>query len=166
MTITSEELAFVFPGQGSQSVGMLRALSEASPEVEATFGEASQVLGFDLWRLVSEGPAEELNRTENTQPAMLAAGVAAWRVWLGESSVRPACMAGHSLGEYTALVCAGRLAFADAIGLVRMRGKLMQEAVPEGVGAMAAILGLTDEQVAHLCNELSTPDSIVAAANF
>jgi len=166
MTIASEELAFVFPGQGSQSVGMLRALSEASPEVEATFGEASQVLGFDLWRLVSEGPAEELNRTENTQPAMLAAGVAAWRVWLGESSVRPACMAGHSLGEYTALVCAGRLAFADAIGLVRMRGKLMQEAVPEGVGAMAAILGLTDEQVAHLCNELSTPDSIVAAANF
>jgi len=166
MTIASEELAFVFPGQGSQSVGMLRALSEASPEVEATFGEASQVLGFDLWRLVSEGPAEELNRTENTQPAMLAAGVAAWRVWLGESSVRPAWMAGHSLGEYTALVCAGRLAFADAIGLVRMRGKLMQEAVPEGVGAMAAILGLTDEQVAHLCNELSTPDSIVAAANF
>lgn len=166
MTVASEQLAFVFPGQGSQSIGMLRSLSEVRPEVESTFAEASQVLGLDLWRLVIEGPAEELNRTENTQPAMLAAGVAVWRIWQAGSDARPAWMAGHSLGEYTALVCGGRIAFADAVQLVRMRGKLMQEAVPEGVGAMAALLGLTDEQVGHLCRELSTPDALVAAANF
>lgn len=166
MTSRSEQLAFVFPGQGSQSVGMLRALAETRPEITATFAEASAVLGFDLWRLVSEGPADELNLTENTQPAMLAAGVAVWRAWQSDSALRPAWMAGHSLGEYTALVCAGRLAFAEAVGLVRMRGKLMQEAVPEGTGAMAALLGLTDEQVEHLCRELSTPESVVAAANF
>lgn len=166
MAINPEQLAFVFPGQGSQSVGMLGGLAGTSPEVVQTFAEASDALGFDLWKLVCEGPAEQLNRTEHTQPAMLAAGVAVWRVWLTESAVRPHWMAGHSLGEYTALVCADRLAFADAIRLVRRRGELMQEAVPDGAGAMAAILGLTDEQVVHLCAELSTADAVVAAANF
>ncbi len=166
MTLASEALAFVFPGQGSQSVGMLRELAQTSLAVRETFAEASQALGFDLWQLVCDGPAEGLNRTENTQPAMLAAGVAVWRVWCQDTDVRPAWMAGHSLGEYTALVCANRLAFADAVNLVRMRGTLMQASVPDGAGAMAAILGLKDEQIAHLCEELSTPHEVVAPANF
>ena len=158
-------LAFVFPGQGSQSVGMLAQLAATYPVVKATFAEASAVLGFDLWDLVANGPDTELNKTQNTQPAMLAAGVAVWRVWCEQSSVRPAFMAGHSLGEYTALVCSGAMAFTDAIRLVAERGRLMQEAVPAGVGAMAAIIGLDDQQVVEGCAEAAN-GQIVAAANY
>lgn len=158
-------LAFVFPGQGSQSVGMLAQLAATYPVVKATFAEASAVLGFDLWDLVANGPDTELNKTQNTQPAMLAAGVAVWRVWCEQSPVRPAFMAGHSLGEYTALVCSGAMAFTDAIRLVAERGRLMQEAVPAGVGAMAAIIGLDDQQVVEACAEAAN-GQIVAAANY
>lgn len=158
-------LAFVFPGQGSQSVGMLAQLAETYPVVKDTFAEASAVLGFDLWDLVANGPDADLNKTQNTQPAMLAAGVAVWRVWCEQSQVRPAFMAGHSLGEYTALVCSGAMAFADAIRLVAERGRLMQEAVPAGVGAMAAIIGLDDQQVVEGCAEAAN-GQVVAAANY
>jgi [acyl-carrier-protein] S-malonyltransferase len=158
-------LAFVFPGQGSQAVGMMAKLAEVHPQVRQTFEQASDVLGFDLWNLVENGPDEALNQTQNTQPAMLAAGVATWRLWCEKSSVRPSWMAGHSLGEYTALVCSGALAFEDAIKLVAERGRLMQEAVPVGVGAMAAILGLEDHQVVNTCAEVAEGE-IVAAANF
>jgi [acyl-carrier-protein] S-malonyltransferase len=165
MTEQNKQLAFVFPGQGSQSVGMLAELSELYPEVKQTFAEASKVLGFDLWQMVSEGPAEDLNQTHNTQPAMLAAGVALWRIWNAKSDVKPALMAGHSLGEYTALVCSGVLAFEDAIALVAERGKLMQEAVPAGVGAMAAILGLSDEQFIDVCANAAQGE-VCSAVNF
>lgn len=158
-------LAFVFPGQGSQSVGMLAQLAETYPVVKDTFAEASAVLGFDLWDLVANGPDADLNKTKNTQPAMLAAGVALWRVWCEQSQVRPAFMAGHSLGEYTALVCSGAMAFADAIRLVAERGRLMQEAVPAGVGTMAAIIGLDDQQVVEGCAEAAN-GQVVAAANY
>lgn len=156
--------AFVFPGQGSQSVGMLGALA-ADPAVAATFAEASQALGYDLWKLVSEGPAESLNATERTQPAMLAAGVATWRVWHGRGGAPPAVLAGHSLGEFTALVCAGALEFAPAMDLVRFRGQVMQEAVPAGSGAMAAILGLEDADIEAACRE-AAQGAVVEAANF
>ncbi|MBS1211778.1 MAG: malonyl CoA-acyl carrier protein transacylase [Proteobacteria bacterium] len=159
-------LAFVFPGQGSQSVGMLGELAAEHNEVRETFAEGSDALGYDLWQLVSEGPADKLNLTEHTQPAMLAAGVAAWRVWCKTTEVRPGWMAGHSLGEYTALVCAESLEFKSAIGLVVERAKLMQGAVPAGVGAMAAILGLDDPQVVALCTRHSSEDEVVAPANF
>ncbi|WP_045224231.1 ACP S-malonyltransferase [Methyloterricola oryzae] len=165
-TVLDNGLAFLFPGQGSQSVGMLKELAAEHPEVQATFAEASQVLGIDLWKMTSEGPAEQLNLTENTQPAMLAAGVAAWRVWRKCSPVLPGWMAGHSLGEYTALVCAESIEFAAAIGLVRERARLMQSAVPAGVGAMAAILGLDDPQVVGLCSQISSDAELVAPANF
>lgn len=158
-------LAFVFPGQGSQSLGMMSKLAAQYPQVKQTFDQASAVLGFDLWDLVENGPEEALNQTQNTQPAMLAAGVATWRLWCEKSAVRPAWMAGHSLGEYTALVCSGAMAFEDAIKLVTERGRLMQEAVPAGVGAMAAILGLEDHQVVNTCAEVAEGE-IVAAANF
>jgi [acyl-carrier-protein] S-malonyltransferase len=158
-------LSFVFPGQGSQSVGMLGDLAAAFPQVGETFGEASAALGFDLWRLVQEGPAEALNLTHNTQPAMLAAGVAVWRVWVDQGGARPACLAGHSLGEYSALVAAGAIDFADAVRLVAERGRLMPAAVPEGVGAMAAILGLDDDAVRAACRQAADGE-VVEAVNF
>jgi [acyl-carrier-protein] S-malonyltransferase len=158
-------LAFVFPGQGSQSVGMLAELATVHPVVGQTFAQASEVLGMDLWELVCNGPDEALNKTQNTQPAMLAAGVAVWRVWRSQSPVRPAWVAGHSLGEYTALVCAEVIDFADAVALVSERGRLMQDAVPPGTGAMAAILGLEDHIVVKVCGEVAA-DEVVAAVNF
>lgn len=161
----SYNLAFVFPGQGSQAVGMLGTLAAANPVVKQTFEQASDVLGFDLWNLVENGPEADLNQTQNTQPAMLAAGVAVWRAWREKSAIRPAWMAGHSLGEYTALVCSGAIAYEDAIRLVAERGRLMQEAVPADQGAMAAILGLEDHQVVNTCSEVAN-GQIVAAANF
>jgi [acyl-carrier-protein] S-malonyltransferase len=157
--------AFVFPGQGSQSVGMLGSLATAEPSVLGTFEEASAVLGYDLWKLTSEGPDEALNATERTQPAMLAAGVATWRVWDARGGALPACVSGHSLGEFTALVCAGALDFAAAVDLVRFRGEVMQEAVPRGAGAMAAILGLDDAAVAAACRE-AAQGQVVEPANF
>lgn len=161
--------AFVFPGQGSQSVGMLGALAAADAAVRATFEEASGVLGYDLWKLVSEGPEAELNSTARTQPALLAAGVATWRCWRARGGAEPAIVSGHSLGEFTALVCAGSLEFRAAVGLVRFRGEVMQEAVPAGTGAMAAILGLEDAEVETACREASAgggAGSVVEAANF
>lgn len=157
--------ACVFPGQGSQAVGMLCELAEASPVVRETFAEASDGLGMDLWSLVAAGPGEELNRTENTQPAMLAAGVAVWRAWRAADGGRPRAMAGHSLGEYTALVCAGMLAFSEAVPLVQARARAMQHAVSEGEGAMAAILGLEGEQVVDLCAR-AAQDQVVSPVNF
>ncbi|MBV8341516.1 MAG: ACP S-malonyltransferase [Gammaproteobacteria bacterium] len=157
--------AFVFPGQGSQSVGMLGALAGAEEQVRSTFAEASRVLGYDLWALVSDGPEAQLNATERTQPAMLAAGVATWRVWRARGGAIPAVVSGHSLGEFTALVCAEALDFPTAIALVRFRGQVMQEAVPEGSGAMAAILGLDDEPLAALCRE-AAQGGVVEPANF
>jgi len=148
-------LAFVFPGQGSQSVGMQSELAADYPLIEETYSEASSVLGFDLWDLVQTGPVEKLNQTVNTQPAMLTAGVAAWRAWRSAGGAIPELMSGHSLGEYTALVCAGSLAFADGIRLVRRRAELMQKAVPAGEGAMAAILGLDTESILNVCNDAS-----------
>jgi len=157
--------AFVFPGQGSQSVGMLGALAAADPSVRGTLEEASAVLGFDLWRLVSEGPEEALNATERTQPAMLAAGVATWRVWRTRGGALPAVVSGHSLGEFTALVCAEAMPFGATVDLVRFRGQVMQEAVPAGSGAMAAIIGLDDAGVEAACRE-AAQGAIVEAANF
>jgi [acyl-carrier-protein] S-malonyltransferase len=157
-------LAFVFPGQGSQSVGMMAAYGDL-PAIRETFDEASAVLGQDLWALVAAGPAESLNLTVNTQPAMLAAGVAVYRAWRQLGGAAPACMAGHSLGEYTALVAAGAIAFADALPLVRLRAEAMQEAVPAGQGAMAALLGLDDEQARAACAEAAQGEA-VQAVNF
>jgi [acyl-carrier-protein] S-malonyltransferase len=157
--------AFVFPGQGSQSVGMLGALAAADAGVRATFDEASGVLGYDLWKLVSEGPEAELNATARTQPALLAAGVATWRSWRARGGAAPAVVSGHSLGEFTALVCAESIEFRAAVGLVRYRGEVMQEAVPAGTGAMAAILGLDDAEVEAACRE-AAGDGVVEPANF
>ena len=165
MSTQNNQLAFVFPGQGSQAVGMLTQMAESYPDIKETFAQASAVLDLDLWTLVTDGSAEELNQTHNTQPAMLAAGVALWKVWCAQSDVRPAFMAGHSLGEYTALVCSGVLDFAGAIELVAARGRFMQQAVPEGVGAMAAVLGLTDEQVIQVCSDAAQGE-VCAAVNF
>ena len=158
-------IACVFPGQGSQSVGMLAELAAAYPEVKETFDSASQALDYDLWQLTQQGPETELNRTDKTQPAMLAAGVAVWRVWQKRHGAQPAFLAGHSLGEYTALVCAGALALPAAARLVAERGRYMQEAVPAGQGAMAAILGLADEQVAAACDQAAEGE-VVSAVNF
>ncbi len=157
--------AFVFPGQGSQSVGMLDALAEVYPQVGQIFEEASDALGMDLWQLVSQGPEEALNRTENTQPAMLTAAMAVYRVLDSQTNMAPAMMAGHSLGEYTALTAAGTWSLADAVKLVALRGRLMQQAVPEGAGAMAAILGLEDEAVREVCAE-AAGDQVCEAVNF
>ena len=158
-------LAFVFPGQGSQSIGMLVQLATEYPLVQETFAEASEVLGYDLWDLVTSGPEAALNQTERTQPAMLAAGIAVWRVWQSLTNIQPDYLAGHSLGEYSALVASGALSFANAIKLVELRGQYMQQAVPEGQGAMAAILGLDDDAVKMIC-EQAAGDEIVAAVNF
>jgi [acyl-carrier-protein] S-malonyltransferase len=158
-------LAIVFPGQGSQSVGMLATLAAAEPLVEQTFAEASDVLGYDLWALCQHGPESELGATEKTQPAMLAAGVATWRAWLGHGGPRPVAMAGHSLGEYTALVCSGALEFRTAIDLVRFRGQAMQQAVPLGEGAMAAVLGLDDAALEAACRE-AAQGQVVEPVNF
>jgi len=158
-------LAVVFPGQGSQSVGMLAALAAQEPVVEATFAEASEVLGYDLWALCQQGPEAELGATERTQPAMLAAGVATWRVWSRHDGPPPVAMAGHSLGEYSALVCSQALDFRTAVDLVRFRGRVMQEAVPLGVGAMAAVLGLDDHEVVAACAE-AAGEEVVEAVNF
>jgi [acyl-carrier-protein] S-malonyltransferase len=155
----------VFPGQGSQSTGMLAALAEQYPELRATFAEAADVLGYDLWELVQTGPAERLDDTVVTQPAMLTAGVATWRVWRAAGGAVPAHLAGHSLGEYTALVCAGSLPFEHAVGLVQRRAELMQAAVPAGKGAMAAILGLDDDAVIEACRS-AAEGQIVSASNF
>ena len=159
-------LAFVFPGQGSQSIGMLAELAESYPEVQQVFSRASDILKIDLWKLVKEGSEELLNRTENTQPLMLTAGIAVWEVWCSQTPVRPGWMAGHSLGEFTALVCANSISFEGAVNLVRRRAQLMQKAVPEGEGAMAAILGLDDPALIEICKSISGPDGIVAPANF
>ena len=168
MTSSNQRANFgiVFPGQGSQSVGMLAKLAEAFPLVEETFSEASAVLGYDLWDRTQNGPVELLNQTRCTQPAMLTAGVATWRCWQDKTDHRlPAIMAGHSLGEYTALVCAGSIGFADAVRLVQTRGETMQSAVAEGSGAMAAILGLDDEQVKSICTQAEQGE-VVSAVNF
>lgn len=175
MALDTQSLAFVFPGQGSQSVGMMQGWGERT-EVRFTFSEASDALGEDLWTIVSEGPADHLNQTINTQPAMLAADVAVWRVWRAAGGVPPGWLAGHSLGEYAALVAAGSIAFSDAVRLVRYRAEVMQAAVPEGVGAMAAILGLDDDAVRAVCAEaaagevveavnLNSPGQVVIAGN-
>jgi len=162
---THSNLAFVFPGQGSQSLGMLAELAAAHAEVKAVFDEASQGAGVDLWAISQQGPEALLNSTENTQPALLAASVAVWRVWNKLGGAQPAQLAGHSLGEYSALVCAGALSLHDAAALVAERGRLMQAAVPAGVGAMAAILGGDDAQIAQVCDEVAQ-GQVVAPANF
>ncbi|CEE90224.1 ACP S-malonyltransferase [Xenorhabdus nematophila] len=159
------DFAMVFPGQGSQSLGMLADLATEFPLVEQTFAEASAVLGYDLWRLVQQGPVEELNKTWKTQPALLAASVSIWRVWQEKGGKAPSMMAGHSLGEYSALVCAGVIEFQEAIKLVELRGKLMQDAVPEGQGAMYAIIGLDNESIVKAC-EKSAQGQIVSPVNF
>jgi [acyl-carrier-protein] S-malonyltransferase len=161
----SKPIAIIFPGQGSQSLGMLGELAVAWPLVGETFAEASDTLGMDLWQVVSQGPRELLDRTDITQPAMLAAGVAVWRVWNQAGGPAPAWMAGHSLGEFTALVCAGSLGYADAIALVAQRGRFMQEAVPAGAGAMAAVLGLADDQVVAVCAQ-AAQGGILEPVNF
>ncbi|MEH6529916.1 ACP S-malonyltransferase [Photobacterium frigidiphilum] len=159
------KFAIVFPGQGSQAVGMLAELAEKFDIVKHTFAEASEVLGYDLWALVQNGPAEDLNQTDRTQPALLTASVAIWRVWQEQGGEQPAVLAGHSLGEYSALVCAGVIDFKEAIKLVELRGQLMQEAVPAGVGAMSAIIGLDNDSIAKACEE-AAQDQIVSPVNF
>lgn len=158
-------VAFVFPGQASQSIGMMSALAAVSPVVTATFAEASSVLGYDLWQRCQEGPAELLNSTECTQPAMLTAGVATYRLWRNRGGAAPVMMAGHSLGEFSALVAAEYLDFKTAVDLVKYRGELMQQAVPSGQGGIAAILGLEDADVEAACQEASQGE-VVEAVNF
>lgn len=158
-------LAFVFPGQGSQSIGMMSALARVSPLIEATFAEASAVLGYDLWRRCQDGPGELLNSTECTQPAMLTAGVATYRLWRERGGAQPRLMAGHSLGEFTALAASGTLDFRTAVDLVKYRGELMQSAVPPGQGAMAAILGLEDLDIEEACRQ-AAQDEVVEAVNY
>lgn len=157
--------ACIFPGQGSQSVGMLAGLAEAYPQVRETYQEASAALGYDLWQLVQDGPEAELNQTHITQPAMLAGGVAVWRILQAQGLAQPTALAGHSLGEYSALVAAGSLSLGDAAALVADRGRFMQQAVPAGVGAMAAILGLDDDQVIAVCDQAAQGE-VVTAVNF
>lgn len=160
-----EKIAFVFPGQGSQSVGMLAEMAGSNPLVQKTFFEASQVLGYDLWELVQNDPEQKLNQTEFTQPALLVSSIALWRIWLEKQGALPQMLAGHSLGEYTALVCAEALDFLEAVHIVRMRGRFMQDAMAEGEGAMAAIVGLNDDTVNELC-EKARENQILSPANF
>ncbi len=165
------QFAAVFPGQGSQSLGMLSELADSFPEVKNTFQEGSDVLGKDLWKLTTEESGVELlNQTENTQPVMLAAGVSVWRLWQSQGGCQPIGLAGHSLGEYSALVAAGVIDFESAIKLVGERAKFMQQAVPEGMGAMAAILGLDDDVIVSICTEITdasdNDNNIVEAVNF
>ena len=157
--------AIRFPGQGSQSVGMLADLAVRHDIVAEIFAEASEILGYDLWQLTQQGPEELLGQTERTQPALLTTGVAIYRVWRAMGGPIPIAMAGHSLGEYTALVCAGKIDFAEAVSLVRDRGRAMQQAVPLGEGAMAAILGLEDDQVAEACRK-AAQGQVVSPANY
>ncbi|MEL0585435.1 MAG: ACP S-malonyltransferase [Candidatus Thiodiazotropha sp. (ex. Lucinoma kazani)] len=163
--MSNSSFCIVFPGQGSQSIGMLSALAEAHPVISQTFTEAADTLGYDLWSLTQNGPVEALNQTTKTQPAMLAAGVSVWRVWQEQGGAKPMLMAGHSLGEYSALVCAGAIEFTDAVKLVSERGRFMQEAVPEGSGGMAAILGLDDAKVEEVCAAAASGE-VVEAVNF
>ena len=160
------KFACVFPGQGSQSIGMMAEFSEQYSEVKDLFNRASDALGYDIATMMADGPVEELNKTECTQPAMLTAGVAAWKVLRMNTELKPVIMAGHSLGEYTALVCSGAIKFEDAVKLVAERGRLMQNAVPQGIGAMAAILGLDDEQVMSVCQQATSDTMTVQAVNF
>ena len=160
-------IAFVFPGQGSQQVGMLAAAYERFPGVRETFTEASDVLGYDMWGLVKSGPQEALNLTQTTQPVLLTSSIALWRAWCAESDIQPAILAGHSLGEFSALVCARALDFADALTLVRKRGEFMQTAVPVGRGSMAAIIGLEDSEINRICEQVTQgADAVVCAVNF
>ncbi|GAB7220595.1 ACP S-malonyltransferase [Vibrio comitans] len=159
------KFAIVFPGQGSQSLGMLAELGEQFDIVKQTFAEASEVLGYDLWALIQDGPVEDLNQTHRTQPALLASSVAVWRVWNDQGLATPELLAGHSLGEYSALVCAGVIDFKEAIKLVELRGQLMQEAVPAGTGAMYAIIGLADDAIANACEEAAQGE-VVSPVNF
>jgi [acyl-carrier-protein] S-malonyltransferase len=161
----NNNLAVVFPGQGSQKIGMLADLAAVNTLVEQTFGEASEVLGYDCWELVQNGEEDAINLTERTQPILLAASVAIWRLWQQHGGPNPAAMAGHSLGEWSALVCAGAVDFADAVNIVRARGAFMQQAVPVGVGAMAAIMGIDDQIVIDACAE-AAEGQVVAAVNF
>ena len=161
----SDQLAVVFPGQGSQSVGMLADMATEHTLISETFAEASAVLNYDLWDLVSNGPADKLNQTEFTQPALMAADVALWRVWCHTQERRPDVLAGHSLGEFVAFVCAGSIDFAAAVSLVAQRGRFMQQAVPTGVGAMAAIIGLDDAAVTDLCAQ-AAEGAVVTPANY
>ncbi len=163
--MNTQQLALVFPGQGSQKVGMLAELGAAFPSVKATFAEASAALGYDMWDLVQNGEQAQLNLTETTQPVLLTASVAVWRLWCEQGGLQPSLMAGHSLGEFSALVCAGAIDFADAVRLVRARGQYMQTAVPVGEGAMAAVLGLDDAQIIDICQQASAA-GVVEAVNF
>jgi|TARA_B110000908_G_scaffold141620_1_gene169364 [acyl-carrier-protein] S-malonyltransferase len=161
----NSNLAFVFPGQGSQKIGMLADLAAANSSVEQTFQQASEVLGYDCWDLLQNGEEDEINLTERTQPILLAASVAIWRLWQQQGGPNPAAMAGHSLGEWSALVCADAVDFGDAVKIVRARGAFMQQAVPVGVGAMAAIMGIDDQIVIDACSE-AAQGQVVAAVNF
>ena len=162
-----DTIAFVFPGQGSQKVGMLAGAHEQFPAVRDTFAEASEALGYDMWELIQHGEQDALNLTETTQPVLLTSSVALWRAWQAQSAVRPTIMAGHSLGEFSALVCAGALGFTDAVQLVRQRGAFMQSAVPVGEGAMAAIIGLDDDAINTICAEVAgNAGGVVSAVNF
>lgn len=162
----TKKIGFVFPGQGSQTLGMLADIASEYSEVKTTFDEASSVLGYDLWQLVQDGPAEVLDRTVHTQPALLAASYAIWQILQAKSMIRPVLLAGHSLGEYTALVCSEALSFQDGIKLVAARGEYMQEAVPLGEGALAAIIGLDDDVVRELCVTSALNHEVLAAANY